>query len=134
MDTARFQTRFMLVLVAIFVGANSNAQTSHNAPTQLNDPASQLMPTGIPRLTSNEGRTQLLVNEKPFIILGGQAHNSSASNLDDIEHVYKVLDDLHANTAEIPISWNLIEPRPGQFDFRLVDGAIERARAHDLHL
>jgi len=129
----RLKISFILAVLTVS-SANSIAQALHSARTQPANPGSSSMPEGIPRITSNEGRTQLLVNGKPFIILGGQAHNSSASNLNDIEHVYNVLDNLHADTAEIPISWNLLEPQPGQFDFHLVDGAIERARAHDLHL
>jgi beta-galactosidase GanA len=79
-------------------------------------------------------RTQLLVDGNPFLILGGQAGNSSASNLEDVEVVYHALDAVHANTAEIPLSWNLLEREPGRFDFQLVDGAIEGARRHHLKL
>lgn len=89
---------------------------------------------GMPRLVHDGERTQLLVDSEPFIILGAQAQNSSASNLDDIEVVYRDLDALHANTAEIPLSWNLLEPEQGRFDFHLIDGAIEGARRHHLKL
>ena len=88
----------------------------------------------IPRLVHDGDRTDLLVDGSPFIILGGQAQNSSASNLDDIEVVYRALNAIHANTAEIPLSWNLIEDQPGQFDYHLIDGAIEGARHHHLKL
>jgi len=87
-----------------------------------------------PHLVRSGERVDLVVNGSPFLILGGQAHNSSASNLSDAEKVYKALDYIHANTAEMPISWNLIEPEPGKFDFTLVDGLIERARQHHLRL
>jgi beta-galactosidase GanA len=89
---------------------------------------------GIPRLIHESEHTQLLVDGSPFIILGGQAGNSSASNLQDIEVVYHALDAVHANTAEIPLSWNLLEREPGRVDFQLVDGAIEGARRHHLKL
>lgn len=131
----RFQLLFVVALVVVF--SNSNAQTIYVAATKPDNSGSSSIleaqatgsGAGIPRLTNIEGRTQLMVDGSPFVILGGQALNSSASNLDDIEHVYKVLDVLHANTAEIPISWNLLEREPGQFEFQLVDGAIERAGA-----
>jgi beta-galactosidase GanA len=88
----------------------------------------------IPRLQRNAGQIQLMVDGSPFLMLGGQARNSSASNLDDVEAVYNALDAMHANTAEIPLSWNLLETAPGKFDFHLVDGAIEGARRHHLKL
>jgi beta-galactosidase GanA len=88
----------------------------------------------IPELVRDGERVQLLVDGSPFLMLGGQAHNSSASSMNDVEIVYQALDAMHANTAEIPVSWNLLELQPGQFDFSLVDGAIERARAHHLRL
>jgi beta-galactosidase GanA len=88
----------------------------------------------MPRLVRDGGQVQLVVDGSPFLMLGGQARNSSVSNLDDVEVVYNTLDAMHANTAEIPISWNLVEVTPGKFDFHLVDGAIEGARRHHLKL
>lgn len=88
----------------------------------------------LPHLVRSGERVDLVVDGSPFLILGGQAHNSSASNMIDPEKVYKALDFIHANTAEMPVSWNLIEPEPGKFDFTLVDGLIERAREHHLRL
>lgn len=88
----------------------------------------------IPHLLHEGTRVQLVVDGSPYIILGGQAQNSSASSADDIEVVYRALDAIHANTAEIPLSWNLIEVQPGRFDYHLVDDAIEGARRHHLKL
>jgi beta-galactosidase GanA len=88
----------------------------------------------IPTLVRDGEHYQLMVDDSPFLMLGGQAGNSSASNLSDIEVVYNTLDKMHGNTAEIPVSWNLLERQPGHFDFSLVDGAIQGARAHHLRL
>ena len=38
------------------------------------------------------------------------------------------------NTVLTPLSWELIEPREGQFDFTLVDGLIQEARRNNLHI
>lgn len=67
----------------------------------------------MPRLVHESDQTQLLLDGNPFIILGGQAGNSSASSLEDIEVVYRALDAVHANTAEIPLSWNLLGANRG---------------------
>lgn len=95
---------------------------------------SQSADPGAPRLVHQGTHFQLEVDGAPFLMLGGQAHNSSASNLNDAEAVYKALDGMYGNTAEMPVSWNLVEPQPGQFDFSLVDGLIDHARQHHLKL
>ncbi len=88
----------------------------------------------IPQIVHTGSHYQLLVNGKPYLMLGGQAHNSSASNPIDLEPVWKSLVAMHANTAEVPIYWELVEPQPGHFDFRLIDSIIQGARRHGLHL
>ncbi len=95
-------------------------------PAQTNPPIPQIVHTG--------SHYQLLVNGKPYLILGGQAHNSSASNPKDLEPVWKSLVAMHANTAEVPIYWELVEPQPGHFDFHLIDSIIQGARRHGLHV
>ena len=40
----------------------------------------------------------------------------------------------HINTVLAAVSWELIEPEEGQFDFKLVNGLIQEARANGLHL
>jgi beta-galactosidase GanA len=109
--------RFRAVLILVSIASVAQAQNE-----------------AIPRLAREANRTQMLVDGNPFIMLGGQAGNSSASNLEDVEVAYRALDAVHANTAEIPLSWNLVEREPGRFDFQLVDGVIEGARRHHLKL
>lgn len=41
---------------------------------------------------------------------------------------------LNLNTVLAPVSWELLEPKEGTFDFALVDGLIQEARSHDLRL
>jgi hypothetical protein len=88
----------------------------------------------IPQLVHAASKYQLVVDSHPFLVLGGQAHNSSASNPADLKPVWDSLVAMHANTAEVPIYWELIEPQPGQFDFHTVDDVIHGARDHGLRL
>jgi Domain of unknown function (DUF5597)/Beta-galactosidase len=88
---------------------------------------------GMPALIEKNGRHALLVDGKPFLILGGQAHNSSAWP-DMMPNVWLAIQKLHANTLEIPVYWEQLEPVPGQFDFSLVDELLRQSREHHIRL
>lgn len=89
---------------------------------------------GTPVLRREHGAVQLFVDGKPFIMLAGELHNSSASSLEYMEPVWERLKALHCNTVLATASWELVEPEEGKFDFALIDGLIDRARKHDLKL
>jgi beta-galactosidase GanA len=87
----------------------------------------------LPRIVGNNGRHELLVDGAPFLILGGQANNSSnyPAVLPD---VWPTIKALHANTLEIPVAWEQIEPVEGRFDFSWVDTLLTQARANGVRL
>jgi hypothetical protein len=87
----------------------------------------------MPQIVEKDGRHALLVNEKPFLILGGQAHNSSAWP-GMLPQVWSAIEAMHANTLEVPIYWEQLEPQPGKFDFSLVDTLLNQGRVHKVHL
>ena len=86
-----------------------------------------------PKLVQKDGRWALFVEGRPYLILGGQIHNSSAWP-SELPQVWKSLGDLHANTVEAPVYWEQIEAQPGQFNFSNVDQLVKGAREHNLHL
>jgi len=96
-------------------------------------PVGRAAETALPHLVTKDGRHALIVDGKPFLMLGAQSHNSSAWPA-MLPQVWQAIESLHANTLEIPIYWEQIEPQPGQFDFSLVDMLLEQAREHEVHL
>jgi hypothetical protein len=90
--------------------------------------------TGIPRLIKQGSATQLVVDGEPYLILGGELHNSSSSSLEYMKPIWPKLTQMNLNTVLAPISWELLEPEEGAFDFTLVDGLINDARSHNLRL
>ncbi|NQU87952.1 MAG: DUF5597 domain-containing protein [Mariniphaga sp.] len=87
----------------------------------------------IPTLVEKDGLHTLLVDGQPFFMLGGQAHNSSAWPA-MLPHVWSAIEAMHANTLEVPIYWEQIEPQPGKFDFSLIDTLLLQARERNKYL
>ena len=75
---------------------------------------------------------RLMVDGKPFIVLGGELGNSSAACPEDIEANFAKLRKMGLNTVLVPAYWDLTEPVEGRFDFSLTDKVLEEARANDL--
>ena len=88
----------------------------------------------VPHLRRHGAATQLVVDGKSFLILGGELGNSTSSSLDYMRPLWPKLVSLNLNTLLVPVYWELTEPAEGQFDFSLVDGLIEEARRHQLRL
>ncbi len=78
--------------------------------------------------------TQLAVDGKPLLLLGGELGNSSPSSLAYMAPHWARLRAMHLNAVTTPVSWELIEPQEGRFDWSNVDGLIAAARANHLRL
>ena len=89
---------------------------------------------GPPRLQQQGTTQQLLVDGKPFLILGGELGNSSASSAEYMQPHWPRLKAMQLNTVLAPVYWELIEPAEGKFDWTSVDALLRDARAHELKL
>lgn len=84
----------------------------------------------LPYLKNN----QLLVNDKPFLMIGGELHNSSASSIGYMESIWPKLKSLNLNTVLAAVTWDQFEPKEGKFDFALIDYLIENAEKNKIKL
>ncbi len=92
--------------------------------------ATQPNAAALPHLETRGGRHALFVDGAPFLILAGQVNNSS-NYASALPQVWPILDRMNANTVEIPVAWQQIEPSEGKFDFTFVQTLLDQARAHD---
>jgi beta-galactosidase GanA len=88
----------------------------------------------IPHLDQRGEAVQLIVDGEPFLILGGELGNSTASDREYMARHWDHLQQMNLNTVLAPVYWELIEPEEDHFDFTSVDWLIEDARAHDMRL
>lgn len=86
----------------------------------------------ITTLDKNGTTTRLIVDDKPFLIIGGELGNSSASSAADIERIFPKLNRMNLNTVLVPVYWEMLEPEQGKYDFTLTDQVIDQARGNGL--
>jgi len=82
-------------------------------------PRSSSLSAQSPHIEKRGGTEQLIVDGKPFLILGGELHNSSSSSLEYMKPLWPKLAGMGLNTVITPLSWELIEPliRPKTYLF-----------------
>lgn len=89
--------------------------------------------TPMPQIVHQNDKYSLMVDGKPFIVLGAQTLNSSAWP-EQFDALLPGAAALGINTIEVPAYWENVEPKEGDFHFDTVDHIIQSARAHHFHL
>ena len=95
---------------------------------------SKLFSQSIPHLQKKGTTQELIVDGKPFLVLGGELGNSSASSMDYMQAFWPRFQALHLNTILSPVYWDLLEPIEWKFDFSLVDSMIKKSEENHLKL
>ncbi len=73
-------------------------------------------------------------NILPYIMVAGEVHNSASSTAEAMRPVWAKAAELHLNTVLVPVTWEMLEPEEGVFDYTAVDMLLAGAREHRLHL
>ena len=111
--------RALTILVSLFLATLTTAEASAAA---------------LPHLQRNGQATELMVDGAPYIVLGGELHNSSPSSPAYMAPIWDRLARNDLRTVIGVASWELVEPQEGTFDFTAVDDEIRQAHAHGMHL
>jgi hypothetical protein len=88
----------------------------------------------IPQLQVQGTAKRLEVGGKPMLMIAGELHNSTAGGLKSMRGVWEKLAAKNLNTVIATVSWELIEPVEGKYDFTLVDSMLAGARKANLKL
>jgi hypothetical protein len=88
----------------------------------------------LPKISKSGDSGQLIVDGKPYLILGGELGNSSAGTAAQADSILPRLAAMHVNTVLMPVAWERIEPVEGTYDFSILDHWIDTAREQHLHL
>ena len=92
------------------------------------------MPSSWPHLAPHGSTKQLVVDGKPFLVLGGELTNSAASSADYLNTTWPTLKAAGLNTVIAPVEWDQIEPQQGHFDFSVADALIKQAHQNNMHV
>ena len=84
-------------------------------------------------MAHQDGRYALMVDGKPYLMLGAQVSNSSGWP-EKLQALWPMADLMHVNTLEVPVYWEQLEPSEGKFDDSVVDDVVHQARAHHVRL
>ena len=118
----------LFILFTLFI-ALSMASNTTNSSSKSEDLAVGLT---LPIVKETKGLKQLYVNNEPFLILGAELLNSSASSIEYMKDSWARIRSLVVNTVYLPVTWQQFEPEEGNFDYSLLDSHIKSA--YDNHL
>ena len=88
----------------------------------------------LPHLEKRDGMTKLIVDGRPFICVAGELTNTASSDREGTKAAIARLAAANLNTILTVVSWDLVEPEEGKFDFSVIDYQIDAARAANVRL
>lgn len=131
-----FLRNALLPAILMLIAACSRPPSAPQDAADATAPSAQAQRSAeapIPKLVTEQGRHALLVDGEPFLILGAQVNNSSNYPA-ALPQVWPAIEMIGANTVMVPIAWEQVEPREGEFDFSFVDTLLAQARERNMRL
>ena len=110
---------FFILICVMFFSCNHQTRTENK---------------DIPHLEKKGTATQFIVDGKPFIALCGELTNNAATSLEYMKPVWPTLKAGNLNSVIAGVSWAMVEPEEGKYNFDIVGAVINEARKNDLKL
>ncbi|NCT08969.1 MAG: hypothetical protein GW772_02650 [Flavobacteriia bacterium] len=73
-----------------------------------------------------------MVHNKPFLMIAGEIHNSSASTVEFMKPLFPKLKKMNLNSVFVTLAWEQFEPEEGVYDFTLVNEIMKNAQENNL--
>lgn len=90
--------------------------------------------TDMPRLEVRDGMKKLIVDGQPFICVAGEVSNTASSDSVSMKRTIQRLARANLNTILTVVSWDLVEPEEGRYDFSIIDYQLKAAREENVRL
>ena len=90
----------------------------------------------VSELCTENGKTFVLVDDKPFPFIGAQIRLDALMNCEQkpvsaIEPYFQKAVELGLNCVQIPVCWKMIEPQEGCYDWSVVDALLGYCNKYD---
>ena len=90
--------------------------------------------SNLPRIEKINDGFCFMVDNRPYIMLAGEVHNSACTSPQYMKAVWEKARLINCNTILAPIYWEFLEPQEGLFDFTIVQNLILEARSNHQRL
>ncbi len=80
------------------------------------------------------GTQHLVANDKPYLLLSGELHNSTSSTRESLDTAMKTLKAMRLNSVITTLGWEQLEPEEGHFDYTVIDYTIQLAEKYDMRI
>ncbi|MCS3162442.1 beta-galactosidase [Bacteroides faecis] len=93
----------------------------------------------VSKLVTENNKTYVSVDGKPFPFLGAQIRLDALLNCDkmtinEVENYFKKAQELGLNCVQIPISWNMVEPKENKYDYSILNSILQFVNKYNLKM
>ena len=126
----------ILTYALVFFSLFATACSDNNNETYVEPILSQIE---VSKLVTENNKTYVSVDGKPFPFLGAQIRLDALLNCDkmtinEVENYFKKAQELGLNCVQIPISWNMVEPKENKYDYSILNSILQFVNKYNLKM
>lgn len=131
-----YKKMIILNYALAFFSLFATACSDNNDKTYVEPILSQIE---VSKLVTENNKTYVSVDGKPFPFLGAQIRLDALLNCDkmtinEVEIYFRKAKELGLNCVQIPISWNMVEPKENQYDYSIVNSILQFTNKYNLKM
>lgn len=131
-----YKKMIILNYALAFFSLFATACSDNNDKTYVEPILSQIE---VSKLVTENNKTYVSVDGKPFPFLGAQIRLDALLNCDkmtinEVEIYFRKAKELGLNCVQIPISWNMVEPKENQYDYSIVNSILQLTNKYNLKM